>query len=699
MAVIPQYEATKPLDTSPQTMPNIRVSNAPFEAMQGLASTLTNIGQQFQKNEAALKAEGEKNAKFNAQQGWLALNNELDADYATVKNGSTLDDGSDVPVTFGNKYFSPKVTKFIQSLPPDLQDEYTARAHVMESSYGKQTTIDGISRLNDSTQAKVSDYTDRLASDVYANPDAFEGARTAAGDLINSSNLPPTVKKTLKTKVYKALEDAAITSLVENGDFDKARAFARKQHSLVNEKEVTRNPNKVKGVLTPHNWNLQFYKPEDLLGRRQGERWIDAHTAYAADELGKRFFQISGKRVAVNDPHHFDAGPAAGRRRGTTIPAGSPHVSKSQHHVGRAIDFQWQSLTTSEKKAFLETAVEMGFTGVGFYGPGGHIHLDMGSTRTWGKPPEWAAGILARRGKGPKFGGAIPDAIKNPSVAPAGSYGNAWLRKIDVAEKKALDAKKKEITVAQNTTYGDFTGRLWSADKPLTEAEVRQAYDDEALSPKHFNTLMRAMKTKGAGDTSNEVFKTFLDKAEAVKNREDFEELNDEMVDAYANGQIKSTHLDMIKRRAKSAAGLDETQKKNTFIPIFKKRLSVALMPSDSSDKKGQLRRLDGLEKFEARIQEMKPEELTRENLRKIVDDITVDIKAVDKEDTRKNLDMGGYIKKGRYVVEQADLYDAAVRLKKDWEAKKIPADEYTKQVRILKAWQDALKKAQKDKE
>ncbi len=145
--------------------------------------------------------------------------------------------------------------------------------------------------------------------------------------------------------------------------------------------------------ITPENWNLTFYKPNDLLAATEGGAWVDARAARMAEDLGKRFFEETGIRVGVNSP--VPEGQTAGARRGTRdpndLPAGSAG-KRSQHVHGKAFDFQIQNLSDAQKKRFLEMAHETGFGGIGFY-QNGHLHLDTGGMRTWGPRPSWANGL------------------------------------------------------------------------------------------------------------------------------------------------------------------------------------------------------------------------------------------------------------------------------------------------------------------
>lgn len=143
--------------------------------------------------------------------------------------------------------------------------------------------------------------------------------------------------------------------------------------------------------MTRENWDLSFYRPQDMMAPSGGAQWVDARAAKMVDELGRRFHEATGIRVPINEDHDF-TGPTSGRRRGTRDPNDNPGASGSQHLYGRAFDFQIQSLDEQKKALFIRMAREIGFTGIGFYEGGpGHLHLDIGAARSWGRVPSWAS--------------------------------------------------------------------------------------------------------------------------------------------------------------------------------------------------------------------------------------------------------------------------------------------------------------------
>lgn len=188
--------------------------------------------------------------------------------------------------------------------------------------------------------------------------------------------------------------------------------------------------------MTRDNWSLKFYKPEDLTAPSDGGNWVDARSAMMMDEVGRRFFEMTGKRVGVNADDD-GSGKTAGRRRGTSDPKDNPHVPNSQHVHGRAFDVQIQVLDANEKAQFLQLAREAGFTGIGFYGDKGHLHLDTGRPRTWGGKPAWATAGMSFNPSGP---GATPAARGSVTVTGGGLSTNAMFDPARTAAAAALVA-------------------------------------------------------------------------------------------------------------------------------------------------------------------------------------------------------------------------------------------------------------------
>jgi hypothetical protein len=174
--------------------------------------------------------------------------------------------------------------------------------------------------------------------------------------------------------------------------------------------------------MTADNWSLKFYKPADMLAPTEGGKSVDARSAMMADTLGKAFFDKTGIRVAINDVN--DSPGTAGKRRGSADPNDNPHVGNSQHLHGKAFDFQIQNLTPDQKKLFLQTARDIGFSGVGFYeGKSGHLHLDTGNARSWGGLPSWAGAGIPTLGQSSMAVGASLDGLPLPPSMQAGAGG------------------------------------------------------------------------------------------------------------------------------------------------------------------------------------------------------------------------------------------------------------------------------------
>jgi len=174
--------------------------------------------------------------------------------------------------------------------------------------------------------------------------------------------------------------------------------------------------------MTADNWSLKFYKPEDMLAPTGGGRQVDARAAQMADALGQQFYDKTGIRVGINDVN--DSPGTSGKRRGASDPNDNPHVENSQHLHGKAFDFQIQKLTPDQKKVFLQTARDIGFSGVGFYeGKSGHLHLDTGAARSWGGLPGWAGAGIPALGAGSQAVGESLGGLPLPPSMQAGAGG------------------------------------------------------------------------------------------------------------------------------------------------------------------------------------------------------------------------------------------------------------------------------------
>lgn len=174
-----------------------------------------------------------------------------------------------------------------------------------------------------------------------------------------------------------------------------------------------RGPTAAPGTrMTRENWSLKNFQPDDLIAPTEGGAWVDAQAAQAFDDVVTQMKGIyPGFAAKVNEPH-VPGGTTAGRRRGTSDPNDNPHVKKSQHLAGRAFDVQVQGWSDEQKATFLRLMRQAGFGGVGFYGPDGHLHLDRGSARTWGRMPGWARSAMQ-----------TPVVASGPAVTPP--YGGA----------------------------------------------------------------------------------------------------------------------------------------------------------------------------------------------------------------------------------------------------------------------------------
>lgn len=62
-------------------------------------------------------------------------------------------------------------------------------------------------------------------------------------------------------------------------------------------------------------------------------------------------------------------------------------AKNSQHTHGNAFDIRLPK-DPAQRQRMVEAAQSAGFTGFGFYGENGHLHIDVGPSRVWGSAPE-----------------------------------------------------------------------------------------------------------------------------------------------------------------------------------------------------------------------------------------------------------------------------------------------------------------------
>jgi len=180
--------------------------------------------------------------------------------------------------------------------------------------------------------------------------------------------------------------------------------------------------------MTRDNWSLKNFTPDQLMAPTAAGQWVDARAAQGLDNLASTMQSMfPGMKVSVNEAHDFNpAKGTAGKRRGTSDPADNPHVKNSKHIAGNAFDVQVQGWSDPMKAAFISEARKLGFAGFGFYGPNGHLHIDMGNERTWGAVPAWAKDALKTElGKGNLGSAGIPQSQGGTMPQPPAPNGQA----------------------------------------------------------------------------------------------------------------------------------------------------------------------------------------------------------------------------------------------------------------------------------
>jgi len=213
--------------------------------------------------------------------------------------------------------------------------------------------------------------------------------------------------------------------------------------------------------MTRENWNLQNFRPSDLMAAQDDAQWVDARAATGLDDLaGWMKSQFPGIKFSVNAGHDFKVGngPMLGNRRGTRsrsdLPKGSAGTG-SRHLHGDAFDVQTQGWSDEQKAAFIVEARKRGFGGVGFYGPAGHIHIDMGAERTWGTTPAWAT-----------------EAMKTPVARVSGGVVSTGGSTAGAVPLSALPTGQNSIFQATGSSGAFIDNSPYDLNKALEEAQL-----------------------------------------------------------------------------------------------------------------------------------------------------------------------------------------------------------------------------------
>jgi hypothetical protein len=221
--------------------------------------------------------------------------------------------------------------------------------------------------------------------------------------------------------------------------------------------------------ITRENWGLKNFQPEDLLGNTPGTGWVDAVAATTLDNLATEFqAEFPGVKISVNEKHNFDpAGDTAGKRRSTRTADDNPGAKGSKHLDGQAFDIQVQGWNDVQKARFIALARTKGFGGVGFYGPDGHLHIDMGNERSWGRVPAWARTAL----KTP-----VNRNVPRPNQQVAGqTWGQGMSNPIVGATGKSRDTPALQAMLGEANEIVDPTERARVMDKIQAQYNVEDA--------------------------------------------------------------------------------------------------------------------------------------------------------------------------------------------------------------------------------
>jgi len=115
------------------------------------------------------------------------------------------------------------------------------------------------------------------------------------------------------------------------------------------------------------HWNSEYFSAEELACRSTGQIFIHDDSLNKLEALR----QMLGKPMIVNSAYRS---PEHNKKVGG--------AKESMHLKGKAFDI---SMSNHDPAHFERCARQCGFTGFGFYPGSNFIHIDTGTSRTWGK--------------------------------------------------------------------------------------------------------------------------------------------------------------------------------------------------------------------------------------------------------------------------------------------------------------------------
>lgn len=276
---------------------------------------------------------------------------------------------------------------------------------------------------------------------------------------------------------------------------DETKSYYRKVITGYQQGKGGRVTSVGQGRMTPDNWTLRNFRPEDLTAPTGPGAWVDAGTAVALDNFVGQFTEATGLRVKINEARDPN-GNTAGRRRGTSDPNDNPHVENSQHLKGRAFDVQVQGWDDNQKKQFLAMARAAGFGGVGFYGDDGHLHIDTGPTRSWGPVPDWAKDSMNTPvGALPAgaAGSADPspfDPVRGPGGSSSSSQSGPRPTLIDTTQPARSTIIDR---LNQIVDPGERTRALQLAEIQFAKQDAQQKAEGDAAKQSAFDAVTQGM--------------------------------------------------------------------------------------------------------------------------------------------------------------------------------------------------------------
>jgi len=275
MARVPQFFGRREtLDTSPQSLPRVRISSAVGEELKGVGRAFGALGNKIQSDIDKRNAENERRENFNTSMRFQLLQKEINS--ALADQSSNIEgDGRDFSQSFVNTTANEGINSFLESTPERLREEYALRSDVFREDVRGRARVVERGHVTQFENSQLDGFIENIGDRVFNDPTTFDTARSALFDRIDE--LGRTTAETKELKESKSLEllRFAIDGFIDQGDFDSARELIRDEYQRgvrrSRRSRIERTPEFNRSQIDADNFpESSFFDLPDLFGTGSG---------------------------------------------------------------------------------------------------------------------------------------------------------------------------------------------------------------------------------------------------------------------------------------------------------------------------------------------------------------------------------------------------------------------------------------------